>query len=190
MLDVDGRKMSKSLGNFFTVHDKLEEGLPGEVIRMALLMTHYRDRLDWTDQRVAEARAALAKWGRLVPEPADGPVPEDVLEALADDMNTPGAIAAMHRMAAEGDVTGLSGTMALLNLRAPQAAAAGDVAPQIEALLTARAEARKAKDFGKADAIRHGLDAAGVVVMDRPGAPTEWELGPNFDAAKLAEIEE
>jgi cysteinyl-tRNA synthetase len=59
---------------------------------------------------------------------------------------------------------------------------------RIDALLIARAEARKAKDFAKADAIRKGLDAAGVVVMDRPGRPTEWELGADFDAAKLAGI--
>jgi cysteinyl-tRNA synthetase len=60
---------------------------------------------------------------------------------------------------------------------------------RIEALLAARTEARKAKDFARADAIRKALDAAGVVVMDRTGGPTEWELGPNFDPARLADID-
>jgi cysteinyl-tRNA synthetase len=91
----------------------------------------------------------------------------------------------MHRLATVEDAPGLSAAMALLNLRAPAATVGADVAARIDALLTARAEARKAKDFAKADAIRKALDAAGVVVMDRTGGPTEWELGPSFDAAAL-----
>jgi cysteinyl-tRNA synthetase len=184
MVKVEGRKMSKSLGNFFTVQDKLAEGVPGEAIRLALLMTRYSDELDWTAQRVEEAGKALARWGQVAPEPAAGPVPPAVLAALADDLNTPLAVAELHRLAGEGDAAGLSAAMALMGLRAP-AAGVADAGPRIDALLVARAEARRAKDFAKADAIRRGLDAAGVVVMDRTGGPTEWKLGPDFDAAKL-----
>jgi cysteinyl-tRNA synthetase len=185
MVKVDGRKMSKSLGNFFTVQDKLSQGVPGEVIRLALLSSHYRGALDWTAQVEEGAAKTLARWAKVAGDATPGAVPRGVLDALADDLNTPGAIAEMHRLATVEDAPGLAAAMALLNLRAPAAAVAGDVAARIEALLLARAEARKAKDFAKADAIRKALDAAGVVVMDRTGGPTEWELGPAFDAAAL-----
>jgi cysteinyl-tRNA synthetase len=185
MVKVDGRKMSKSLGNFFTVQDKLSQGVPGEVIRLALLSSHYRGALDWTSQVEEGAAKTLARWGKAAGDATPGAVPRGVLDALADDLNTPGAIAEMHRLATVEDGPGLSAAMALLNLRAPAAAVAGDVAARIDALLTARAAARAARDFARADAIRKALDAAGVVVMDRTGGPTEWELGPAFDAAAL-----
>jgi cysteinyl-tRNA synthetase len=188
MVQVEGKKMSKSLGNFFTVQDKLAEGVPGEVMRLALLMTRYADELDWTEARVEEAHRALVRWGRAA-SAAPGPVPEAVVAALADDLNTPGVIAQLHRLAGEGDAAGLAAAMDLLNLRAPRAAGGAEAGPRIDALLSARAQARAAKDFARADAIRKGLDAAGVVVMDRPGAATEWELGAAFDAGKLAAIE-
>lgn len=193
MVQVEGRKMSKSLGNFFTVQDKRNAGLSGEVMRLALMMTHYRDALDWTGQREAEARHALDKWGKLVRQPTEGTVPTAVLDAFADDLNTPGAVTALHALANAGDVDGLSAGMALLGITAPEFAvldlAAEGERERIHELLVARTEARAAKDFARADSIRNGLDAAGVVVMDRPGRATEWELAPGFDPAKLWAIE-
>lgn len=185
MINVDGRKMSKSLGNFLTVAD-LRDQAPGEVLRLALLGTHYRGTLDWTRQKIDEAADALAKWGALVegidPSPSAA---SPVIEALADDLNTPAAIAEMHRMAREGDAGALAAAMALMNLSAPKVEAAEGDGALIDALLARRAEAREAKDFAAADAIRKGLDAAGVVVIDQKGGPSEWRLGPDFDAAKL-----
>ena len=185
MINVDGRKMSKSLGNFLTVAD-LRDQAPGEVLRLALLGTHYRGTLDWTRQKIDEAADALAKWGALVegidPSPSAA---SPVIEALADDLNTPAAIAEMHRMAREGDAGALAAAMALMNLSAPKVEAAEGDGALIDALLAKRAEAREAKDFATADAIRKGLDAAGVVVIDQKGGPSEWRLGPDFDAAKL-----
>ncbi|MDG1369757.1 MAG: cysteine--tRNA ligase [Paracoccaceae bacterium] len=183
MINVDGRKMSKSLGNFLTVED-LRGQAPGEVLRLALISTHYRGVLDWTEQKVSEASETLRKWGALVDgvEPS-AEVPATVLDALSDDLNTPLAIAEMHKLARAGEAAQLASAMALLNLAAPEAVAADDNG--IEALLIERTDARAAKDFARADEIRKGLEAAGVVVMDKPGEASEWRLGPNFDANKL-----
>ncbi len=175
--------MSKSLGNFLTVED-LRGQAPGEVLRLALISTHYRGVLDWTEQKVSEASETLRKWGALVDgvEPS-AEAPSTVLDALSDDLNTPLAIAEMHKLARAGEAAQLASAMALLNLAAPEAVAADDNG--IEALLIERTDARAAKDFARADEIRNGLEAAGVVVMDKPGEASEWRLGPNFDANKL-----
>lgn len=218
MIKVDGKKMSKSLGNFTTVHD-LRETMSGAAIRLAFLMTHYRAELDWTDQRKAEAEAKLTKWrdalGRCwqvaqagmsvaVPAPA-------VLDALCDDLNTSRAVAAMDQLAARSykrdagaaaefiwalDLMGVNldedGKLTAI-IEAKAAEAEGRLASSekrvegaeaIDALLAARAEAKSTRDFARADAIRAGLTAAGVVVMDTPKGP-EWTLGPDFDAKKL-----
>lgn len=183
MINVDGRKMSKSLGNFLTVED-LRAKAPGEVLRLAILSTHYRGVLDWTDQKVSEAADALRKWGLLIEgvEPAAEP-PASVIQAIADDLNTPLALAEMHKLARAGDAAGLAAAMHLLNLSAPTAAEADDAG--IDALLAERADARAARDFVRADEIRNGLEAAGVVVMDKPGEASDWRLGPDFDATRL-----
>ncbi len=183
MINVEGRKMSKSLGNFLTVAD-LRYQAPGEVLRLAILSTHYRGVLDWTAQKIAEAAATLEKWGALVDgvTPAPEP-PSSIVAALADDLNTPQALAEMHKLAREGDAAGLAAAMELLNLSAPRAAATDDLG--IDALLQERADARAAKNFARADVIRQGLSDAGVVVMDKPGEQSEWRLGPQFDASKL-----
>jgi cysteinyl-tRNA synthetase len=195
MVRVNGQKMAKSLGNFLTVEDMRAQA-PGEVLRLALLMTHYRDPLDWTAQRVEEAEKALRKWRGVAADAGQEVEPHpEVVAALADDLNTSRAIAELHQLAMAGDANTLKSSAELLGLLLDDMGAwasapeAGDAAPRIDALLTARADARAAKDFARADAIRKALDAAGVVVMDRPGAPTEWELSPAFDPAKLAEIE-
>ncbi|HEV2303087.1 MAG TPA: cysteine--tRNA ligase, partial [Stellaceae bacterium] len=108
MLTVDGVKMSKSLGNIVTVREVLEKGAPGEAVRLALLSTHYRDPLDWTDEKLRQARASLDRFYRALSLPRD-PVFErfgeaeealrPVKEALADDLNTPLAVAGLHELA-------------------------------------------------------------------------------------------
>ena len=186
MINVDGRKMSKSLGNFLTVED-LRNQAPGEVLRFALLSTHYRGVLDWTDQKVSEATETLRKWGALVDgiEPS-ADVPAAVVDAISDELNTPLAISEMHKLARAGEADQLASAMRLLNLTAPEAIDSDD--DGIESLLIERSEARAAKDFARADEIRNGLETAGVVVMDKPGEASEWRLGPNFDATKLGAL--
>ncbi|MEO0361414.1 MAG: cysteine--tRNA ligase [Pseudomonadota bacterium] len=189
MINVDGRKMSKSLGNFLTVAD-LRDQAPGEVLRLALLSTHYRGVLDWTAQKLEEARVVLTRWGTLV----DGVAPSakgapSVVDALADDLNTPAAIAEMHRMARSEEKQALASAMALMNFKAVDsdfhAAIRESEKDVVEDLLRQRAEARAAKEFDRADEIRDALSAADVIVMDKPGAQSEWRRGPNFDSLKL-----
>lgn len=182
MINVDGRKMSKSLGNFLTVED-LRNQAPGEVLRLAILSTHYRGVLDWTDQKVSEAAETLRKWGLLVEGVEPSEIPAAVLAALSDDLNTPLALAEMHKLARSDDAAGLAAAMTLLNLSAPAEAETDDTG--IDALLAERSEARAAKNFDRADEIRKGLEGAGVIVMDKPGMPSDWRLAPNFDATKL-----
>ncbi|RNF33502.1 cysteine--tRNA ligase [Paracoccus methylarcula] len=192
MLQVEGKKMSKSLGNFFTVRDLLDRGVPGEVIRFVMLSTHYRKPMDWTETKAQEAEAVLRRWRGLVAdvEPASSPAPA-VIDALADDLNTAGAIAVLHELAGQGDGPALLASARMLGLLLPQmgawAEAGEDAADLIEALLAARAEARKARDFGRADAIRDGFKAAGVEVKDTAQG-AEWSLTTGYDAAKLSEL--
>jgi cysteinyl-tRNA synthetase len=192
-LNVEGEKMSKSLGNFFTVRDLLESGVPGEVIRFVLLSTHYRQPMDFTDAKVEEARRTLKKW-RDVAAPAgeSGAIDSSIEEALKDDLNTPQAIAHLHHLAASGDVGTLARSGSLLGLLTPDLAW-GELADTVrglaDRLVRKRDHARSQKDFAEADRIRDGLVAAGIVIMDRPGAPTEWTTGPDFDPAKLEGID-
>ncbi|MFA5538569.1 MAG: cysteine--tRNA ligase [Gemmobacter sp.] len=192
MVQVEGKKMSKSLGNFFTVRDLLDQGVPGEVIRFVMLSTHYRKPMDWTEEKAREAETTLRKWRSLTASAASAPQPAPpVLAALADDLNTAGAIAELHVLAGAGDAAGLKASAALLGLLEDHmgdwAGAEGPdpaVVALIERLLAERTAARAARDFARADALRQGFDAAGVVVMDRPGG-TDWELSPDFDPARL-----
>ncbi|HMQ40254.1 MAG TPA: cysteine--tRNA ligase [Paracoccus sp. (in: a-proteobacteria)] len=192
MLQVEGKKMSKSLGNFFTVRDLLDQGIPGEVIRYVLLMTHYRKPMDWTAEKVREAEATLRKWRGLTEgiEPSASPAPA-VIAALADDLNTAGAIAALHDLAKDGDIPALKASAALVGLlddRLGDWVAGGPdlagFAAQLDAL---RIAAKASKDFSAVDAMKQKLTAAGVEIrMTATGV--ELSAGPGFSAAELEQI--
>ncbi|MBL3610388.1 cysteine--tRNA ligase [Rhodovulum sulfidophilum] len=175
MLQVEGKKMSKSLGNFFTVRDLLEQGVPGEVIRFVFLSTHYRKPMDWTAEKAREAEATLRKWRGLVAgiEPAPSPAPE-VIDALSDDLNTAGAIAALHGLAGAGDLAGLKASAGLLGLLGGKMTERGgeltadDFSEELGKFIKLRAEAKKAKDYAKADRIRDLLSRAGFSLKDTP----------------------
>ena len=190
MLQVEGKKMSKSLGNFFTVRDLLDQGVPGEVIRFVFLSTHYRKPMDWTEAKAREAEATLRKWAKAVEGvQASDDVDAGVLSALADDLNTPGAIARLHALHAEGDFPHLLNALTLMGVKVNALLQEDEdrrvgVSSLVEALLAERAAARMAKDFARADALRDGFAAAGVLVKDT-GSGVEWELQPDFDPEKL-----
>jgi cysteinyl-tRNA synthetase len=193
-LMTEGEKMSKSLGNFYTVHDLLGE-FPGEAIRLTLLQTHYRQPLDFTKAGVERAKRTLDRFylalrdaPRMGEDAAEGD-DRSVLEALADDLNTPLALARLHETLNELNRAQSATERARLCRRlkagglllgllqaAPEAwlAAANELdAALIEAKLAARAAARRAKDFKTADAIRAELSEAGVIIEDRPDG-TRW----------------
>jgi cysteinyl-tRNA synthetase len=193
-LMTEGEKMSKSLGNFYTVHDLLGE-FPGEAIRLTLLQTHYRQPLDFTKAGVERAKRTLDRFylalrdAPLMGEDAAEGDDLSVLEALADDLNTPLALARLHETlndlnraesaterARFGRRLKAGGLLLGLLQAAPEAwlAAAHELdAALIEAKLAARAAARRAKDFKTADAIRAELSEAGVIIEDRPDG-TRW----------------
>jgi len=187
MLQVEGKKMSKSLGNFFTVRDLLDAGYAGEVIRFVLLSTHYSKPMNWTEKKAQSAAATLAKWSALTRGAAPVAVPKSVMDALSDDLNTPGAISAMHALASERDGEGLAAAMAVMGIERSEGAVAdvsAEVTALIEGLIAERVAARAARDFARADAIRDVFDRAGIEIQDRPDG-ADWVLKPGFDASVL-----
>jgi cysteinyl-tRNA synthetase len=187
MLLVEGRKMSKSLGNFFTVRDLLDRGVPGEVIRFVFLQTHYSKPMDWTDEKAREAEGVLRRWRGIA---ATGGAPDAaVLAALRDDLNTPRALAEMHRLAKVGDGAALAASAGMLGLLSDDLggwAAAPDLSGWEARLESARMEAKARRDFAEVDALKAQLAAAGVEVrMSRDGV--ELVPGAGFDPAKLEE---
>ena len=187
-LMAEGEKMSKSLGNFYTVHDLLEE-FPGEAIRLTLLSTHYRKPLDFTKIGIAEAKQKLDSWYRLIGDAGgvDTSVPEAVLKALSDDLNSPLAIGEMDQLAQDaraGNIAATSGLLASgrqmgLLMQNPEDwlkgrfGSEGDIdEAAIEHLIAQRVEARADKDFAESDRIRDELAARGIVLEDGPDGTT------------------
>ncbi len=191
MLQGEGKKMSKSLGNFFTVRDLLDQGIAGEVIRFVFLQTHYRKTMDWTAEKAAQAEATLRKWRGLVEgiEPSANPL-APVVDALSDDLNTAGALAALHEAAGQGDYAGLLTSARLLGLLEDGMgdwAAAVDLSPYAARLADAWAAAKASKDFAAVDAMKAALVAAGVEVkMGKDGVVLTPDAG--FDVKKLGAV--
>ncbi|HRO51198.1 MAG TPA: cysteine--tRNA ligase [Hyphomicrobium sp.] len=200
-LQVEGEKMSKSLGNFITIHELLEtkkfgaNQWHGRVIRLAMLGTHYRQPIDWTAERLLQARATLLDFADLLAgvEAADTPH-ADVVAALSDDLNTPSALSIIHGLAKSARrnpeaAAELKATLAFLGvydgetreeLSVGVEAVTVDEA-KVEDLVTARLAARKAKDFKESDRIRDELAAMGVAVKDAKDPKTgdivtTWEI--------------
>jgi cysteinyl-tRNA synthetase len=194
-LQVEGEKMSKSLGNFVTIHDLLQDW-PGETIKLAMLSAHYRQPISWTRQGTAEAKRTLDHWYELTADVPEGaPLCADVLDALADDLNTPQAITALHALRSEAAkgakpaAACLKASARLLGLlqldatawRAWRPAALAIDEARVAALIDARDAARKAKNFKEADRIRDELAAMGIQLKDGKDPATgeiktTWEV--------------
>ena len=167
MLQVEGKKMSKSLGNFFTVRDLLDQGYAGEVIRFVFLSTHYGKPMDWTDTKARDAENTLRKWRKLCDGVRPSHVSQLALESIADDLNTAGAIAELHALASRGEADKLKATAGVLGLLEDQMGAwatSVDLSPWETKLTKAREKAMESKDFAQVDRLKSSLIAAGIDV--------------------------
>ena len=186
-LQVEGKKMSKSLGNFVTIHDLLKDW-PGEVVRFTMLQTQYRQPMNWTLSGLRESQKSLDHWYKLTADSAPGYLCADTVDALLDDLNTPKAFAAMHELRGEA-VKGAKPAAASLKASAqligllqsptqwfgfrPASAAVDE--NKVVSLIEARNSARKAKNFKEADRIRDELATMGIVLKDSKDGTT-WEI--------------
>jgi cysteinyl-tRNA synthetase len=187
-LQVEGEKMSKSLGNFLTINELLRQW-PGEAMRLAMLQTHYRQPINWTETGLREAQRTLDTWYALTADVSPALLCADVMDALGDDLNTPKAIAALHELrgeAAKGATAAaacLKASAGMLGLLQHTGAEWSAWRPaslsldetKVASLIAARNAARKAKNFGEADRVRDELVAMGVVLKDSKDGTT-WEL--------------
>lgn len=184
-LQVEGRKMSKSEGNFVTIYELLHtqkfggRQWPGDVLRLAMLMTHYREPIDFSVKRLEEAERLLAKWPAA---DAAGAEPDaTVVRALADDLNTVAAIQALHTLAQSGDHATFAASAALLGVLPEMAEIDEAVAIEIDRRVKVRLELLKAKNFAEADKIRETLLAEGIQLKDGKDPATgervtTWEV--------------
>jgi cysteinyl-tRNA synthetase len=201
MLQVEGKKMSKSLGNFFTVRDLLDQGVPGEVIRFVLLGTHYRKPMDWTHTKASEARSTLKAWYRGTDNiaPTDEVSP-DVVNILSNDLNTAGVLAEMSGLANRDDWSGLKAAMQLLGFpdsenvdwfRDAMNMASFNNLPDHGKLwpLLARWQAlRNERNFKDADELKSRIEACGIKLSVSVAGP-EATRTDDFDPEKFKALE-
>jgi len=194
-LNIDHEKMSKSLGNFFTardVLDKLDAVQGGELVRFFLLRAHYRSEVNYSWETLEDAGNTLRGFYTALREvpPADvaidwsNPYAARFRDAMNDDFDTPIAFAVLHDLRGEvnrtksrelsGLLKALGATVGLLQADPEAFLQGASVDLDVQALIDERAKAKQQKDFKRADEIRRQLEAAGVVLEDKPGGKTEW----------------
>lgn len=197
-LTVNGEKMSKSLGNFFTVRELLDKGIKGEVIRYAFLTSHYRSPLDWTDKLIEDSQKSMDYFYNALKKVKDIKEIGGVLEAsnspvkyLEKDMNISGCFAEMHRLAKQvmsetdnkkavnsaQELKFYGYFLGLLEQNPEEwfkTVSESDIL-KIEELIEARIQAKKSKDYKKADEIRKQLTDMGIALEDKPDGTTDWK---------------
>jgi cysteinyl-tRNA synthetase len=188
-LQVEGEKMSKSLGNFVTIHELLHtekfggRKWPGEALRLAMLRTHYRQPIDWTAKALEEAETSLRRWAEFVVagelKGDSGNLPVQFVDALADDLNTPLALSLIGKIQEPAQ---LDAALKLLGVDVARYARwLEDEKRQnvdeasVERLIAARLSARAAKNWAESDRIRDELAAMGVALKDNKDGTTTWE---------------
>ena len=175
-LQVEGEKMAKSTGNFVTIRELLQDW-PGEVLRFNMLRTHYRQPIDWTIKGLEESFSTLRSLTDLpgFETDAEQDFAPAVLDALADDLNTPKAIAELHGLHQRQDHAALASTLRALGFsKRPESKRSVDK-QKVENLIATRLDARKAKNWAESDRIRDELAAMGVVLKDSKDGTT-WEV--------------
>jgi cysteinyl-tRNA synthetase len=202
MLQVEGKKMSKSLGNFFTVRDLLDAGIPGNVIRYVMLMTHYRSPMDWTVEKAVGAENKLAYYVTVVERHPDlalareaGPTAE-LVEALADDLNTHAALAILDKAADENKVAELVAGLDFMGILTVDEVERrvnerrqhiAGLQPLADHLYSVWAQSKATKNFVEVDRLKQQLEDAGVLIkMGKDGVTLE--PGVNFDPATVSAI--
>jgi cysteinyl-tRNA synthetase len=170
---ADDQKMSKSLGNVITVDALLAQGWHGSVLRLALLSAHYRQPLEWSSALLTDCKARLDRWGRALADVSPSAPSSAFLAALADDLNTPQALAALSADVRSHPAAAAAG-LALLGI----APASPDTSPdaRIDALIAERTAARAARDWATSDRIRDALLAENILLEDGPQG-TSWRRG-------------
>ena len=171
-VDMGAEKMSKSLGNVVTVDWLLAEDHRGEVLRFALLSGHYRSPLPWTEALIAQAKATLDGLYRKAGETVAGEVDTGVVEAMADDLNTPLAIARLGAIDDAGVLKASAEMLGLLTMSADEWFQGEGDSSAIEAQIAARAAAKGNRDFAESDRIRDALKKEGIVLEDGLGGTT------------------
>lgn len=197
-VNIEGQKMSKSLGNYLTVEDLRKKGIVGAVIRFVLLSTHYRQPLDWTNRKLYEAQTILTKWLSVFDKKnvlIHGQPTKKILKALCDDLNSPLVLTEMHNLLKIGDLDGFMNSMVFLgftsNTFKEQITTRinvddSNIHKLINDLIFERQTARDNKDYRKSDEIRIRLEKAGVSINDL-GNETKWTLKPFFNPKLLEE---
>jgi len=187
-LNVNGTKMSKSLGNFFTVRQLMDDGVVPEAIRFQLMQAQYSQPHDISREKLDLAKAKLDDWYRVLDnagvsgdaleEPGIDQVDGEAVRVLANDLNTPGFFARLEQL--KNDPLTFRATANIVGLLTADPAAwfkgdtSDDESAEIDALVQERIDAKKAKDFARADEIRGLLTSRGIVLEDKPGGLTEW----------------
>jgi cysteinyl-tRNA synthetase len=188
-LQVEGEKMSKSLGNFVTIHELLTAWngyrWPGAVLKFAMLSTHYRQPINWTQQKLEEAAVTLSTFRQRCFDGGGSEPADEVLDALKDDLNTPQAIAELHKLfdrsqKGQASPSAVRSSCRFLGINVAEVDLADTILKQVDdaavvALIEKRSIARKAKDFKESDRIRDELAAMGIVLKDTKDGTT-WEI--------------
>ena len=192
MLQVEGKKRSKSLGNFFTVRDLLDQGYAGEVIRFVFLSTHYGKPMDWNDAKARDAEKTLRKWRAITDGITACKIADDVVKTLADDLNTSGVIALLHQYANAGDGPMLKAAANLIGLLSDEmgdwTTPTVDLSAYETALFAARQTAIASKNFDQVDKLKSLFQSAGLEVrMSKTGVELVPSVG--FDIHKLPDAD-
>ncbi len=196
-LQVEGEKMAKSAGNFFTIRELLADW-PGEVLRLNMLRTHYRQPLDWTVRGLQESQKTLDGWYDIIGDmlmPVGIDIDDEMIRSLCDDLNTPSALTRLHALA--GEIRGPASGLRQLELKKKLKVSAAIVGmlrstkrealenhphryvvdeDKVSALIDARDAARKAKNFKEADRIRDEFKAMGIELEDHKDGTTSWKV--------------